>query len=119
MAKVIGPIQSFEARGKLGSSVFGTWRGINVVRAHFIPANPQTAAQVNIRAAMSISVISWQALSPADKLTYDTAVKGEPLSGFNKMVQGALDAYMSQLGTGTTPTSLAAVGAYPGTFTWT
>lgn len=118
MAKVIGPLSSFEARGKVGSVVYGVWKGINTVRQMFIPANPNTQAQQNIRAAMKISVTAWQGLTPANKLTWDDAIKGEPLSGFNKMVQGALDAYMTQLGIGTTPVSLANPGNYPGVFTW-
>jgi hypothetical protein len=50
MAKLFGPLHSDDARGKLASSlVFIGWKGIKTVRAYVKPANPQTAAQGNIR----------------------------------------------------------------------
>ncbi len=50
MAKLIGPLQSFSASGKLADSIvyFG-WKGIACVRQLVIPANPQSEGQGNIR----------------------------------------------------------------------
>lgn len=46
MAKVVAPLQSFSASGKIGKSlVFFGHLGRNVVRGLVTPANPQTAGQ--------------------------------------------------------------------------
>lgn len=50
MAKVISPLFSFEASGKIADSmVFFTWKGRNVVRKWTIPTNPMTPDQGDIR----------------------------------------------------------------------
>ena len=54
MAKVFGPLHSDDARGKLASSmVFMGWKGIKTVRGYVTPANPQTAAQGNVRTVIA------------------------------------------------------------------
>lgn len=118
MAKIIGPLHSFEASGKVASMVFGAWRGIQWVRGHFIPANPQTQGQINIRTALTISVATWQAQTAGEKLLWDTAAKGQPYSGYNLFMKTALDEYITQLSIGTTPAALAYTPPYPGTFVW-
>ena len=53
MAKVTGPLQSFSASGKLAEClVFMGWKGINSVRQWLKPANPQNAAQGNVRTVL-------------------------------------------------------------------
>jgi len=53
MAKLTGPLFSLDARGKLGSSlVFIGWKGIKTVRQWLKPANPQSAAQGDVRLVM-------------------------------------------------------------------
>lgn len=50
MAKVISPLFSFEASGKIADAmVFFTWKGRNVVRKWTIPTNPMSGDQGNIR----------------------------------------------------------------------
>ncbi len=50
MAKVISPLFSFEASGKIADAmVFFTWKGRNVVRKWTIPTNPMSADQGDIR----------------------------------------------------------------------
>lgn len=50
MAKVISPLFSFEASGKIADSmVFFTWKGRNVVRKWTIPTNPMSNDQGDIR----------------------------------------------------------------------
>lgn len=50
MAKVISPLFSFEASGKIADAmVFFTWKGRNVVRKWTIPTNPMSEDQGNIR----------------------------------------------------------------------
>lgn len=50
MAKVVAPLQSFSASGKVGKSlVFFSHLGRNVVRGLVTPANPQTTGQGDTR----------------------------------------------------------------------
>lgn len=119
MVKLIGPAHSFGASGKLASMVFGNWRGIDWARELVIPANPQTAQQVNIRTALTLAVAEWQAQSSGEKLLWDQAAAGQPYSGYNLFMRTALDFYISQLGITIFPTSVVYTPAYPGTFVWT
>lgn len=43
MAKITGVFTGM--KGKFGNSVLQTWKGIQVIRTHVIPANPQSSAQ--------------------------------------------------------------------------
>jgi hypothetical protein len=53
MAKVIGPLYSIGASGKIADSmVFFAWKGINVVRQWLVPSNPQSANQGNVRVSL-------------------------------------------------------------------
>ncbi len=50
MAKLTGPLFSLDARGKLGKAlVFIGWKGLKTVRQWLKPANPQSAAQGDVR----------------------------------------------------------------------
>jgi hypothetical protein len=61
MAKLTAPLFSLGARGQLGKTlVYMAWKGINDVRQHVTPANPQTAAQTTQRDAMSAVVSAWR-----------------------------------------------------------
>lgn len=56
MAKVIGPLHSSEARGRMGGLVYNTWRGVATVKAKHAPSQPRTSLQLAVRAvAISLS----------------------------------------------------------------
>lgn len=40
-------------KGKLGNAVLQTWKGIQVIRTHVIPANPQSSAQTTNRTLLT------------------------------------------------------------------
>lgn len=62
MAKLTGPLFSLSARGAIAETlVYFPWKGLNVVRQHVIPANPQTAAQVTQRSYLSAAVAKLHA----------------------------------------------------------
>jgi len=84
MAKVTGPLFSFSARGKLDKSiVYGSWKGISYVRKYATPANPSTPDQQAHRAVFTSAVAAWK-LVPADqKILWNKAASGKPLTGFN------------------------------------
>jgi len=61
MGKVRTPLLSFGASGKLANTlVFGSWKGLDVVREYVIPSNPNTAAQVTQRSLFSDMVSAWR-----------------------------------------------------------
>lgn len=62
MAKVKAPLFSFSASGKLADSlVYGSWKGLDVVRQYIIPANPNTSGQVTQRGYLTDAVAMVQA----------------------------------------------------------
>ena len=92
MAKVIGPLQSLDARGQFGKSmVFSAWKGINTVRQYVIPTYRNTTEQANIRKIISDASVAWKnedtvggvAIDAAYKLAYNTVAAGSQYSGFN------------------------------------
>jgi len=139
MAKVIGPLHSSEARGRMGGLVFNTWRGLNVVKQSTSPANPRTVAQLNIRAIAVGQARGWQAETAANQAAWDayaathveTDGMGSPkrLSGMNWYVR--LNSRMLFLGMAKVATPpavpgppspiafLAANGAGSSVVTWT
>ena len=88
MAKLVAPLMSFGARGKLGGSlVYSNWKGINTARQLVTPANPRSAAQVAQRGLLSVIVTAWRSteVSQAVRTGWNKAAQltGRALSGFN------------------------------------
>lgn len=54
MAKVTGPLLSFDASGSVGSTAtFSKWKGRNYTRLRVIPKNPQSDSQAEVRTKMA------------------------------------------------------------------
>lgn len=71
MVKVHGPMMSLDATGTLGKAVtFAKWKGRNYVRERVIPSNPKSGGQVGRRAMFTFLSQAWNALSDADKATW-------------------------------------------------
>lgn len=84
MAKVLLPLLGTRASGTVGDSLtFGSWKGINTVRARVIPANPRSTAQVAQRSLFSWVVKAWQFLPAPGQNGFIEAAKGSELTGFN------------------------------------
>jgi hypothetical protein len=66
MAKVKGPLFSLDAHGTLGRTIIYQ-RSPSGVRVfpHFVPYDPKTAAQLNIRQYIRLGVYYWHSL-PAE-----------------------------------------------------
>jgi len=118
MAKVIGPLHSTEARGKIGGLIYNTWRGIRYVKRFTSPSQPRTALQLSIRSISITLVRAWQGLSPAaqadwnDYATSHTSVDwtktARRLTGCNWYV--GLNARLVKMGfvkSGVPPTAVA------------
>lgn len=121
MAKVTGPLFSMSASGTIGKAVtYGTWKGRPWARVHFIPENPQTAKQVNVRTALDLALKYYQlTVSAPQKEAYEIAAAGQGMSGYNLYMKRAMLAYVAQLTTSVTPASVTVAGTYPSdVFTW-
>jgi len=59
MAKLIGPLFSTEARGRVGGLVYNTWRGHATCKVKKAPAQPRTARQLVIRAFCTTIARRW------------------------------------------------------------
>lgn len=114
MARVTGPLMSMSASGTIGKALtFATWKGVAYVREWFVPSNPKTEKQTNVRGALTISVAKWQTLDPAIAAAYNTGAEGTGQSGANLMMKRCLNAYNDQFGSGVVPVAVTVVGNYP------
>ncbi|KKM06256.1 hypothetical protein LCGC14_1745880, partial [marine sediment metagenome] len=53
MAKLKGPLFSLGASGQIAKAlVYFPWKGLNLVREHVVPSNPNTTGQVTQRGYM-------------------------------------------------------------------
>lgn len=60
MARTTAPLFSLDASGTIAKAItFSKWRGRQYVRRHAIPKNPQSPAQVGIRAALKFLTQSY------------------------------------------------------------
>jgi hypothetical protein len=92
MAKVIGPLMSIDARGKLANAmVFMGWKGVKTVRSFVVPANPNTDAQKAVRATFTTAVEKHHLLLGPDKVAWDSRASGQALSGFNLFMKKVID----------------------------
>ncbi len=114
-AKVTGPLMSISASGSIGKSLtYGQWRGVQWVREWFTPANPQSTKQTNVRTAWDLAVAEWTGtLTQQQKDAYIAGAAGEKLSGFNLYMKRAMEEYVIDLDTDTTPVSVVTTGDYP------
>jgi hypothetical protein len=65
MAKIVGPLHSIEARGRVGGLVYNTWRGQSVVAAVGTPVIQHSGAQDSARAISTYLAQKWKTLSSA------------------------------------------------------
>ena len=119
-ARVTGPLFSMSASGTLGKAVtYASWKGQPYARKWFIPENPSTAGQVNVRKALTLLIAEYQTETQARKDAYEAFAEGTGMSGFNQYVSRGMDQYVIQLGTSTEPTSVAVDDVNPPAETWT
>lgn len=78
MAKVIGPLHSAEARGRMSGLIFNTWRGIATVKAFCSPAQPRSMSQLRIRSWTTQLVRAWGALEYAKILAWNAYAVNHP-----------------------------------------
>ena len=96
MAKVAGPLFSVEARGKLGSLCYNTWRDIHTVKTNSGPATQGTQKQIEVQDVLHELNSEWTLLTPYQRSLWDNYADkllrphwtGTPIrrSGFNWFV---------------------------------
>lgn len=57
------------------------------IRAHVIPFDPQTPAQIARRTAFQTAMANWSALSPAQKQAYNAQAQPLKISGVNLFIR--------------------------------
>lgn len=94
MAQLKAPLLSFKASGSIAKAmVFGQWKGINWVRQHIVPANPNTALQITQRGYLTAANALWHNITypnnALDLVMWDklAGISYTPLSGFNEYIK--------------------------------
>lgn len=64
------------------ANIPGTDARPRMIRAHVIPYDPRTAAQLEQRARIRAAVEAWQALTMQEQTTWRTKAKGKQLTGY-------------------------------------
>lgn len=80
MAKVIAPLMSASARGKVGGIIFNVWRGISTVKIFKSPANPQSERQLAMRAILKTLSQAWAALTDGQRTGWNDWADAHPVS---------------------------------------
>jgi hypothetical protein len=78
MAKLMNPLMSTEARGRVGGIVYNTWRGIRYGKVKTSPAQPRTARQLVIRAFCVTVVRRWAILTGTQREGWNTYATAHP-----------------------------------------
>jgi len=63
MVKVLDPLGSTEARGRIGGRCHNTWRGISYVKSSTAPSQPRSERQLLIRSRAINLIRKWQTLT--------------------------------------------------------
>jgi len=72
LAKVVGPLQSVEARGKCGALVYNSWRGVQWCKTYVLLDPLPTAAQSSHRLAFKLASKAWKTLTDAQRSLWET-----------------------------------------------
>ena len=87
MARVTGPLMSFDASGTVaGAIVFAKWRGRNYVRRHAVPSNPRTPGQIAARAIIAFLGKLWDSLGDEPKASWEEGAESLKISPFNQYI---------------------------------
>lgn len=99
-----------DVRGKVGSTVFSKWKGVNTVRGLVTPGNPRTPNQRIARGYTYASSKAWARQSAAYKAAFNSAASGQGISGNNLYVR-TLAAFNARFRDFRTTVSAAAAAA--------
>ncbi len=84
MAKVIGPLMSLGARGRIAKVVnYQTWKGRQYVKQHVDGLDPRTQAQILSRDTFAVGDAIWVSALDLFKRPWDLLASGQVKSGYN------------------------------------
>lgn len=97
MAKVVNPLFSTEARGRVGGIVYNTWRGLATVKSKVAPSQPRTARQLTMRAFLSTLSKGWAAVSDVNRALWNQYAVDHPTTDWSgsKVRQTGLNWYIA------------------------
>lgn len=96
MAVTKGPFLSMSARGQVGKTLVAfVWKGLNVMRSHVVPANPNTTLQSDHRARWTACVYVWRNTftNAVERTAWNLAALTSSLaeSGFNSAMRAMVN----------------------------
>lgn len=80
MAKVLNPLMSGAARGKVGGIIYNVWRGLATVKIHKSPAQPRTARQLAVRSYVTTLSRAWAGLTDSQRAAWTEWADSHPVS---------------------------------------
>lgn len=84
MVKLTAPLFSLGASGTIGKAVtYSNWKGRAFARQRVIPNNPKSGGQVGARAMWAFITQNWDALTSAEKATWEARAAQTIISPFN------------------------------------
>jgi hypothetical protein len=78
VAKVLDPLHSAEARGRVGGLVYNTWRGIHTVKTHTDPAHQDDPKRQAHKAIVQAAGIRWRSLTAAQRAGWSDYAAAHP-----------------------------------------
>jgi hypothetical protein len=97
MAKVLNPLNSSEARGRVGGLVYNTWRGIRTVKTHTDPAHQSDPLRQAHKLVVQEQAQRWKTLSDVERADWNAYADAHPdidwtgrpvrLAGFHMFVR--------------------------------
>lgn len=67
MVKLVNPLQSTEARGKLGGTVYNTWRGIRYAKTHTPPSNQSAPLRQEAKQRVINAAQRWKTITSSQR----------------------------------------------------
>lgn len=89
MAKVVMPLGSIEARGRVAGLIYNTWRGLNTVKSFKSPVQPNTAAQLAARARLKTYAQAWAGLTSVQRAAWNQYATDHPLTDWTNKAKRA------------------------------
>jgi hypothetical protein len=121
MAKVLDPLRSSEARGKVGGTIYNTCRGIKYVKVFTSPKNPKSVRQLLMRGFLTTCSRAWSALTGVQRTGWGDWAFLRPIPDWtgNSIILSGYNAYVALstrlLDMGKTVVATAPVAAGPAT----
>ena len=97
MAKLTGPLFGISARGTIADTItYSGWKGIEYARQRVVPANPQTAPQMETRNVFTMLGQLWLQMQTLARAPWIANAVGRPYIHRNALVRTNLPVLRSQ-----------------------